>query len=151
MKLLHEYTGYLCFITYSFVFFFWCEKFGHTTCSKFGKKVQFYSSPCLQSLSFGKVRITGMMMRPSTQVEEGRRQDTMGWNMFLNFVKGQLISKGLFAILNSSKKWKKQFDHSTNRKKNLNLFVRFLLESLAWKTYFERFCLTFIWLNWHFH
>ena len=74
----------LCF-TYSFVFFFWCEKFGHTTCSKFGKKVQFYSSPCLQSLSFGKVRITGMMMRPSTQVEEGRRQDTMGWNMFLNF------------------------------------------------------------------
>ena len=77
-------STYLCF-TYYFVFFFWCEKFGHTTCSKFGKKVQFYSSPCLQSLSFGKVRITGMMMRPSTQVEEGRRQDTMGWNMFLNF------------------------------------------------------------------
>ena len=77
LKLLHENTEYLCF-TYSFVFFFWCEKFGHTTCSKFGRKVQFYSSPCLQSLSFGKVRITGMMMRPSTQVEEGRRQDTMG-------------------------------------------------------------------------
>ena len=56
------------------------------------------------------------------------------------FSKGHLISKGLFAILNSSKKRMKQFDHSTVRPKKTNLFVRFLEESLACKKHYD-----FVW------
>ena len=59
------------------------------------------------------------------------------------FSKSHLISKGLFAILNSSKKCMKQFDHITVRQKKTNLFVRFLEESEDTEKSFRNY-LTFI-------
>ena len=54
---------------------------------------------------------------------------------WINFAKGQLISKVLFAILEFFQKRMKQFDHSTVKQKKI--FVRFLEGSSAWKKYYD--------------
>ena len=52
----------------------------------------------------------------------------MGWNIFLS--KGQLISKGLFGIL--------EFFQKTNER--IRSFIHFLEESLSWKKHYD-----FVW------
>ena len=96
----------------------------------------------LLPLEFGEIFLSKLTRLTSSDFESWvvkRLKPLFGWCLYSsNYItKGQLISKCLFGIFNSPKKWTKKFDFTTMVTSSRIVFVRCLGELKTQKRHFE--------------